>query len=407
MTTKILKNPRISRNVHAAQPTIMPEQPWWNNLSTEFNSLADQLVLDKKTQKIVNATAILDIGARSMAATLLASCTLPTTFNQAQMTKDIAEGELYRKLADGHEVKDVFIDPPYVDVSEKILSKGHSAPKSAICTNLSFQSMFNPINPAVREKYLSNTANFTANAQYWCHDKNHKRPTICLIHGFMVDSYNINSTLMKMQDFFNQGYDILLYTLPHHGPRQSDKSPFSGSAYFSGGLAWLNETILHAIFDFRTLLNYLEQQGTPQFGVTGLSLGGYTTALLACVDKRLAFAIPNVPVTSIADLFMLWNPASKMLKKSLHASGTTLQQMRHTIALHSPLTYQPVIAKERLMIIAGAGDRCAPPNQARLLWDHWQRPDIHWFHGNHTLHLGQKLYIADMKRFFNNIGFVV
>ncbi|WNC66853.1 hypothetical protein RI845_09905 [Thalassotalea nanhaiensis] len=407
MSTKILKNPRISRSVHATQPSIMPEQPWWNNLSVNFNYFSDHLILDKKTKNIVDATAFLDIGARSLAATLLATRTLPTTFNKTQMYKDISEGDIYRELADLHDAKQVFVTPPVVNVSEKQVSAGHNAPLTAICTKLSFKSVYEPINPEICQRYLDNQENFIAQAQYWRHDKNEARPTICFIHGFMVDSYNINSSMLKMKDFFNKGYDILFYTLPHHGPRQSDKSPHSGSAYFSGGLAWLNETVLHAIFDFRTFINYLEQQGADQYGVTGISLGGYTTALLACVEDRLAFAIPNVPVSCIADLFMLWNPANKMLKKSLRLSGTTLQQMRHTIAVHSPLTYKPVIPKNRLMIIAGAGDRCAPPNQARILWDHWQRPDIHWFHGNHVLHLGQQLYLDDMERFFDSIGFTV
>ena len=45
-------------------------------------------------------------------------------------------------------------------------------------------------------------------------------------------------------------------------------------------------------------LDELERRGTPSFGVTGISLGGYTSALLAAIDTRLAFSIPNVPVAS-------------------------------------------------------------------------------------------------------------
>ena len=62
------------------------------------------------------------------------------------------------------------------------------------------------------------------------------------------------------------------------------------------------------------------------------------------------------------------------IKALLKLSNTSVREARHMLAVHSPLTYQPLIPKERLMVIAGAGDRLAPPKHARLLWDHWDRP---------------------------------
>ncbi len=45
------------------------------------------------------------------------------------------------------------------------------------------------------------------------------------------------------------------------------------------------------------------------------------------------------------------------------------------------------------MVIAGAGDRLAPPKHVRLLWGHWDRPRIHWFPGNHLVHLDKGKYL--------------
>ena len=56
------------------------------------------------------------------------------------------------------------------------------------------------------------------------------------------------------------------------------------------------------LHDFRIFLDYLESEGVNKVGVTGISLGGYPSALLASVEERLEFAIPNVPVVSLADL---------------------------------------------------------------------------------------------------------
>ena len=75
-------------------------------------------------------------------------------------------------------------------------------------------------------------------------------------------------------------------------------------------MAVFSEAILHAIHDFRLLLDHLLEQGAPRVGVTGLSLGGYTTALAAAVDPRLDFAVPNAAVTWVPPLLRSWFPAN-------------------------------------------------------------------------------------------------
>jgi pimeloyl-ACP methyl ester carboxylesterase len=140
-------------------------------------------------------------------------------------------------------------------------------------------------------------------------------------------------------------------------------------------------------------------------GVTGISLGGYTSALLAAVEERLHFSIPNVPVVSLLDLVLEWFPINVPVKALLKATNTSVREARHMVAVHSPLTWQPLIPKERLMVIAGAGDRLAPPKHARLLWDHWDRPRIHWFPGNHLIHLDKGKYLKEIAGFLREIGF--
>ena len=61
----------------------------------------------------------------------------------------------------------------------------------------------------------------------------------------------------------------------------------------------------HAVHDFRIFMDYLESRGVNRIGVTGISLGGYTSALLATVEERLHFSIPNVPVVSLPDLVLI------------------------------------------------------------------------------------------------------
>jgi len=55
------------------------------------------------------------------------------------------------------------------------------------------------------------------------------------------------------------------------------------------------------------------------------------------------------------------------------------------------------------MIIGGVGDRMAPPKHSRLLWD---RCRIHWFPGNHLLHLDRGEYLEQMLRFMRELEFL-
>ena len=38
---------------------------------------------------------------------------------------------------------------------------------------------------------------------------------------------------------------------------------------------------------------------------------------------------------------------------------------------------------ERRFIFAAVADRIVPPEQARKLWEHWERPRIEWYQGAH------------------------
>ena len=405
MTSDYQTVSRVANETYGHARRIMPPQPWWDNLESSFHKFPDDFELDLPTQILVDGTAGIDLAVRTAVASLVSVLALPLSANPLRLMQDLEDGALYRELASSHQVERFFAPPNrQVEVRERKAGWIHFRPPDGQCRELVFQSPFEPVNPRLRRRYLKNRHNLQAVAQYWTHDDG-PRPTICVVHGFMADPYWVNSLFLGLPWFYSLGYDILLYTLPFHGHRQGPFSPFSGHGYFANGLSHISETVAHSIYDFRLFLNYLEQQGVPRFGVTGISLGGYTSALLAAVEERLQFSIPNVPVVSLFDLMLQWFPASAVIKTGLRLSGVSIKDARHIMAVHCPLTYEPIIPKERLMIIGGAGDRFAPPKHARLLWDHWDRPDIHWFPGNHILHLDQGKYLKDVARFLQRIGF--
>jgi pimeloyl-ACP methyl ester carboxylesterase len=397
---------RVANETYSHTRRIMPDQPWWDNLESSFHKFPDDFELDIRTGLTVDSTAAGDYLLRTAGANLIGSLALPTSLAPRRLKRDLEVIDFYRRRASSGDPTRFFKRPSSsrVEVNASRAGLFRFKPDHGRCQLLSFESPFKPVNPALRDDYPKRRRNMQAYAQYWSHDDG-PRPTICVIHGFMADPYWLNRRFFSLPWFYKQGYDILLYTLPHHGKRQNRLSPFSGHGLFAGGIAHLNESMAHAVHDFRIFLDHLESLGVSKFGVTGISLGGYTSSLLATVEDRLQFSIPNVPVASLPDLVMEWFPLNLPLKTLMKLSNTSIRDVRHMLAVHSPLTYAPLLPKDRLMVIAGAGDRLAPPKHARLLWDHWDRCRIHWFPGNHLLHLDQGKYLKEMSAFMREIGF--
>lgn len=396
---------RVANETYGHARRIMPEQPWWDNLEPSFHKFPDDFYLDLRTQLMVDATAGFDLVLRTGMASAISVLALPFSLNPSRLLEDHADRRFYEEMAESGDPSQFFRAPPQ-GVKVERLPPGPVAfdPEDGECRLLRFESPFETVNPRLRERYAGMKRNRTAWAQHWRHHDG-PRPTLVVIHGFMADPYWVNSRFLALPWFYKQGYDILLYTLPHHGRRREAMAPFSGHGYFAHGVSHINETVAHSIHDLRIFIDYLRGQGVGKVGVTGISLGGYTTALAASVMDDLDFAIPNVPVVSLVDLIFQWFPAGPLVKSLLRVSDVSIRDARHTLAVHCPLTYTPKLPKERLMIIGGAGDRLAPPKHARLLWDHWDRCRMHWFPGNHVIHLDQGKYLKEMLAFMRGIGF--
>lgn len=374
-------------------------RPWWSTLPEDFYRMRDEFSVDRLTAGMIRSTAALDLGVRTGLASLVATSVLPGYVTPWRIPGDLDDLAFYADFADRTSPHDFFVEPAAVDeFREKPPEWYHFSPDDGVSSSITFQSPFEPLNPRLRARYLRNKRNRVARAQYWRHNDG-PRPTLVVIHGFVADPYWINTRFLALPWFYKQGYDVMLYTMPFHGRRQGRFSPFSGHGFFSGGIGHFNEGFAHAIHDLRVFLRYLRDRGAPEIGVTGISLGGYTTSLLSCVEEDLAYAIPNVPVVSLLDLVMEWFPINLEMHALIKVTGLSLADLRHSTAVHSALTWPSLVSRQRRMIIGGAGDRFAPPRQTWLLHEHWERCRLHWFPGNHLIHLDQGRYLREMLAF--------
>lgn len=365
--------------------------------------------LSRRQRLVVDSSAIADLGLRTMIASIVGAAMLPKVATAALHQADSrTEREALRFYAELGAAQDPTLSFP----APTELPRVYSRPANPVAEwmahgrvhNVKFKSSFEAINPAVRERRRGYERNNVVHAQHWVHDDG-PHPTLCLIHGFMGSAYFFNGLFFSLPWFYRSGYDVLLYTLPFHGRRAERRSPYSGYGYFADGFAGFAEAMAQAVHDFRSVLDYLEYTGVDRIALTGMSLGGYTAALIAGVDDRIQAVIPNVPVVTPESAFDDWFPANLLVRLGNRVTGTDREKAAAASMFHSPLNYRPLVPKDRRLIITGLGDRLAPPEQAELLWKHWDRCAFHWFPGNHILHVSQPDYLRRMTRFMAGFMF--
>ena len=104
-----------------------------------------------------------------------------------------------------------------------------------------------------------------------------------------------------------------------------------------------------------------------------MSLGGYLASLCAGLSDDFDFLIPLVPPACMGDLAWRVYRCTGHHRAGLDETLTE-ENMRAAFYIHSPLAHPRKIARERILIAAGAGDRIVPPEHPSALWEHWERP---------------------------------
>ena len=164
--------------------------------------------------------------------------------------------------------QEVFHQPrplPQFTVTEATRPKGV---EGGIFEQVQWHSVYEAIN------HQSHNNNDAVIAWHWRHgDK--PRPTIVLVHGFLAPWWEVNEFYLGSRFLYDLGCDVILKTLPHHGPRSRQAKNISGMDFVSQGIDFLNHAVVQSTYDIRTLMDYLQQQDVEKIGITGVSLGGY------------------------------------------------------------------------------------------------------------------------------------
>jgi hypothetical protein len=258
--------------------------------------------------------------------------------------------------------------------------------------HLSFESAYQP-HPGEpgRERWLGYRANRTAHAWLLQH-RGRPRPWLVCIPGYRMGSPLVDFTGFRARWLHRKlGLNVAIPVLPLHGPRRVGRR--GGDGFFTGDFVDTVHAQAQALWDVRRLVAWLQDEGAPAVGIYGVSLGGFTTALVASFAEDLDCAIAGIPATDFVRLVRSHVP--RVLLRGAEMVGLSVERLEKLLAVVSPFSFRPRVSRRRRYLYAATRDRLAPPDHARDLWRHWEEPRIFWYTGSHVSFLWE----PDVKAF--------
>ena len=254
--------------------------------------------------------------------------------------------------------------------------------RNLVFDHLTFDSGYapHPGEPG-RERWLGYETVRTAHAWLLQHP-GPPRPWLVCVHAYRM-GFPLADLLAFPADWFHRtlGLNVAFPVLPLHGPRKVGWR--TGDGVFSGEVLDTVHMQAQAVWDIRRLLRWLRvERQAPTIGVYGLSLGGYTSALLASIESAVDCVVAGIPHADYADLAR-WNMPSFILRFGSRLS-IDWDVVARVFRVVSPLAIAPRVPRERRYLFAASGDRLVPPGHARDLWIQWECPRATWYEGSHV-----------------------
>ncbi|MEX2394100.1 MAG: alpha/beta hydrolase family protein [Actinomycetota bacterium] len=245
--------------------------------------------------------------------------------------------------------------------------------------HLRFDSSFDPfVMDTARKRWLDYEPNTTMHA--WVREQDVTAPWIVCVHPYGTGRSLVSSFMFRANQLAEElGVNVAMVVLPLHGAR--GPGVWSTTAFMTYNPVDFLLGLTQSVWDVRRFIAWVRERGGGPVALYGVSLGAHVSATVAGLDDQLAGVVAGVPTCDLLEVFLRHVPAR--LKPRAIEHQLISEETRALLRVTSPLTYPPLIPRERLFIFAGTGDRMAPPSQALALWRHWNEPEIRWYDVNH------------------------
>ena len=260
--------------------------------------------------------------------------------------------------------------------------------------HLTFESGYEP-HPGEpgRDRWMQYEPNATAHAWLLRHP-GPARPWLICVNGYRTGSPIVDFGAFNAHRLHRDlGINLAFPVQPLHGPRAAGAS--GDRVMFAGAMNTVH-TAAQALWDIRRLKSWItEVEQAPKVGASGISLGGFLTALLVCFEADLACAIAGIPECDLVR--GMRRNVEPLLPPFYEQWGLSWRSLERASRVVSPLAMEPLLPPEKLFIYAGLVDRWVRPGNVKTLWEQWGRPDICWYPGGHL----SFPFEPEVKRFVN------
>lgn len=259
-------------------------------------------------------------------------------------------------------------------------------------SSLSWTSTHEVICPRYQERHQAEYAkNKIAYARWIRPEGSRRERALIYVHGWLEPGSWAEETTLFRKWARELDTDIVHLALPFHGPRKPKDALFSGEFFWTADLVRSMEGVRQAVADARALVAWLRLQGYRQVGVTGISLGGAITMVLACLSPLPDFIVPIIAHLELESVVeeapILWR-----MKQDLEKWGVDAQQRRDLFRRLGLSSYKPLLPPERQLWIQAKEDVYIDARLAEEQWHAWGEPPVLWIEGGHMtfpLHLDE------------------
>ncbi len=224
-------------------------------------------------------------------------------------------------------------------------------------------------------------ANNTVHAEYFQPKGDGRRPAVVVLHILGADFALSRYYAARLAD---KGVAAIFLKLPYYGERR----PINGEHRFlSTDIGRSTLSMRQGVCDVRRAAAWLAARpevDPSKLGVTGISLGGITSALASAVDPTLnrgVFLLAGGGLDEI--LWQMDEPEARRYRQGWLASGRTKADLTALTRPLDPLTYADRLKAKKILMMAGNVDEVVPPSTTRALWEAAGKPPIRWFDCGH------------------------
>jgi pimeloyl-ACP methyl ester carboxylesterase len=208
------------------------------------------------------------------------------------------------------------------------------------------------------------------------------RPRLLYIHGYMQPETLLEELGLVAQLARRLGVEIVQIQPPYHGRRKPRRSWFDGDLYWTGDVVRSVEALRQTLLDARSLLSWMLQESERPVGVSGLSLGGFLTCALTCLDDRFAFSLPLIGHMDIGAVIED-APVLGRMRRELRDFGCEPREFGAFFERIGWNRRRALVDPERIRLYAASRDRFFAPSLVEALSAKWGGVPIEWYDCSH------------------------